>query len=174
MSGFFINLFLKNTEFIDKIGMILKMKEGIIIAGTKFSRQRQCIIEYLRGTKEHPTAEMVYLHVRKEYPNISLGTVYRNLKLLAAQGQIKRLYCGDGCERFDSDISEHNHFICRHCNNVMDLDMELFNHINTLAQVCFPGKIEGHVTYFYGICQKCFNTVDTERSDVVESEERNE
>lgn len=147
------------------------MKGDIIIAGIKFSRQRQCIIEYLRSTKEHPTAEMVYLHVKTKYPNISLGTIYRNLKLLVKQGQIKQLYCGDGCERFDSDISEHNHFICRHCNHVMDLSMESFDHINILAQACFPGKVEGHVTYFYGICQQCFDAGDAELSDAVKSKE---
>lgn len=125
--------------------------------GIKFSRQRQCIIEYLKSTKEHPTAEMVYRYVQKEYPNISLGTVYRNLKLLTEQGQIKRLYCGDACERFDSDIKEHNHVICKNCGRVLDLYMEPFDHINTLARAHFSGQIEGHVTYFYGICQECLD-----------------
>ena len=131
------------------------MRGGITIAGTKFSRQRQCIMNYLSETKEHPTAEMVYLHVKKEYPSISLGTVYRNLNLLTEQGQIRKLSCGDGCERFDWDTTPHNHFICRHCGHVMDLDMEPFEHINTLAGVHFLGRIEGHVTYFYGICEEC-------------------
>lgn len=145
--------------------MILNMKGGITIAGTKFSRQRQCIIEYLKETKQHPTAEMVYLHVQKKYPNISLGTVYRNLKLLADQGKIKRLCYGDSKERFDGNISQHNHFICKQCDNVIDLDMESFEHINTLAQVCFSGKIEGHITYFYGVCKGCLNKINTETSN---------
>ena len=68
---------------------------------------------------------------------ICLGTVYRNLKLLADQGKIKRLCYGDSKERFDGNISQHNHFICKQCDNVIDLDMESFEHINTLAQVCF-------------------------------------
>jgi Fur family peroxide stress response transcriptional regulator len=125
------------------------------MAAIKFSRQRQCIIDYLMQTKEHPTAEMVYLHVKNEYPRISLGTVYRNLNLLVSQGKLRRLSCGDGLERFDGNTTLHNHFVCSHCGCVMDLDMESFEHINTLAAVNFQGKIEGNVTYFYGICPNC-------------------
>jgi Fur family peroxide stress response transcriptional regulator len=125
------------------------------MAVIKFSRQRQSIIDYLMQTKEHPTAEMVYRHVREQYPNISLGTVYRNLNLLVSQGKVRRLACGDGIDRFDGDTTLHNHFICSHCGCVMDLDMESFDHINTLAAARFPGKIEGNVTYFYGICPDC-------------------
>ena len=170
-----ICLCLKNSYFFDriifaKIGMVLKIEGGITIAGTKFSRQRQCILDYLLNTKEHPTAEMVYLHVRQEYPHISLGTVYRNLNLLAEQKQIKKLYCGDGCERFDGDMKFHHHFICRHCGRILDLEMESFDHINTLANIHFPGRIEGHVTYFYGVCGECILSVQEEVTDPVESE----
>ena len=65
------------------------------MAGTKFSKQRQAIIDYLCSTTEHPTAETVYTNVRISYPNVSLGTVYRNLNLLAEEGEILRLTCGD-------------------------------------------------------------------------------
>ena len=58
------------------------------MAGVKFSRQRQAIMDYLCSTKEHPTAETVYTNVRLNYPNVSLGTVYRNLNLLADEGEI--------------------------------------------------------------------------------------
>jgi len=127
----------------------------ICMAGRNFSRQRQCIVAYLAQTKEHPTAEMVYCHVKEQFPKISLGTVYRNLNLLAEEGRIVRLPFKDGSERFDSDIKPHQHFICRHCGCVMDLPMESFDHINTLAKAHFDGEIEGHVTYFYGSCKEC-------------------
>ena len=135
--------------------MITKMKGGIIMVKQKFSRQRQCIIDYLMQTKEHPTAEMVYLHVREQYPKVSLGTIYRNLRLLVEQGQLRSLSCGDGFERFDGNLQPHNHFICRCCGRVLDLEMDSFEHINTLAAANFSGKIEGHVTYFYGKCEAC-------------------
>lgn len=145
------------------------------MAGQKFSRQRQCIIDYLMHTAEHPTAEMVYLHVREQYPRVSLGTIYRNLRILTEQGQILSLSCGDGYERFDGNTKPHNHFICRQCGRVLDLEMDSFEHINTLAAVNFRGRIDGHVTYFYGVCQNCiqpYGQVFTQSSRV--SEEKQE
>ena len=79
----------------------------------KHSKQRDSIKEFLKGRKDHPTAAVVYENVRKTIPNISLGTVYRNLTLLADIGEISRIHVGDGVDHFDADISPHYHFICR-------------------------------------------------------------
>jgi len=124
-------------------------------ATTKFSRQRESIKDFLFHTKEHPTADTIYMHIRKTYPNISLGTVYRNLNLLLAQGEIIKIECGDGCDHFDGNVNPHNHFICNVCHQVSDLDMESIDHINVIAGSEFKGVIQGHVTYFYGICEDC-------------------
>lgn len=121
----------------------------------KYSRQRESIKDYLRSTKDHPTADVVYMKVREIYPNISLGTVYRNLNFLAERGEILKLTCGDGSDHFDADIHTHNHFICRSCNRVMDLEMESIEHINVIAAANFDGVIEGHRTVFYGLCPDC-------------------
>ena len=125
------------------------------MAAVKYSRQRESIKQYLMGTKSHPTADAVYQHVRTEYPNISLGTVYRNLNFLVERGEIIRLTCGDGSEHYDADTSQHYHFICRECGHVSDLMAEPFNHINTLASVGFDGTIEGHTILFRGVCPMC-------------------
>lgn len=125
------------------------------MAGLKYSRQREAVLVYLRSTKSHPTAERVYHELRREFPRISLGTVYRNLNLLADQGEILRLNCGDGVEHFDAITQPHNHFICRHCGKVLDLDIAPFEHIDTEADEKFPGRIEGHEIYFYGTCEDC-------------------
>ena len=124
-------------------------------AATKYSRQRECIKEYLSSTKEHPTADTIYMKVREIYPNISLGTVYRNLSLLAERGEIVKLSCGDGCDRFDGNTAPHYHFICKHCGRVIDLDMEPIEHINTIANAHFGGRVDGNITYFYGLCDEC-------------------
>lgn len=121
----------------------------------KYSRQRQVIKDFLMTRKDHPTAETVYKNVRHESPNISLGTVYRNLSLLADLGEIARLRVGDGVDHFDADISRHYHCVCTECGSVTDLDMENIDHITELANKNFKGKIQGHVTYFHGICAKC-------------------
>lgn len=125
------------------------------MAVNKYSRQREAIKEYLSGTKEHPTADTVYMNLRANYPNISLATVYRNLNLLADQGEILKLNCQDGCDRFDGNPKPHYHFLCNGCGRVLDLEMESIDHINVIAGANFEGKVEGHVTFFYGLCPEC-------------------
>lgn len=81
----------------------------------KYSRQREAIKSFLMTRKDHPTADVVYHSLRADFPNISLGTVYRNLTLLADLGEIARLRLGDGVDHFDADTSRHYHFICSEC-----------------------------------------------------------
>ena len=121
----------------------------------KYSKQRESIKNFLVTRYDHPTAETVYLNIRREFPNISLGTVYRNLNLLAGIGEIQKLSPGIGPDRFDGNPAPHYHFICRHCGCVMDLTVSGLDHINILAGQDFDGEIEGHITYFYGTCPSC-------------------
>ena len=121
----------------------------------KYSRQRECIKEFLMTHKDHPTADVVYMNVREPYPNISLGTVYRKLELLCDMRDVQKISVGDGIDHFDADTSAHNHFICKNCGRVIDLEMESFDQIDFLAGKNFGGHITGHVTYFYGECEDC-------------------
>lgn len=121
----------------------------------KYSRQREAIKSFLMTRKDHPTADVVYENVRKEFPNISLGTVYRNLTLLSDMGELLRLRVGDGMDHFDADTSPHYHFICQDCGRVIDLDMDSLEAIDNIAGANFGGQIKGHVTYFYGSCENC-------------------
>ncbi len=128
----------------------------------KYSRQRESIKKYLANTKEHPTADMVYTNIRKQYPNISLGTVYRNLNLLVDQGDVIKFTTGDGSDRFDGKTSKHYHFVCTECSEVSDLfmDDDFINMINKSASSGFKGEIFGHDTLFYGVCKKCIENQD--------------
>ena len=122
----------------------------------KYSRQRESIVNFLASRTDHPTAETIYQNIKKEFPNISLGTVYRNLNLLVNEGKAIRISCGDSSERFDGNTSNHYHFMCTKCHRVSDLfNIESLDHINALAANNFNGIIEGHVAYFYGICEEC-------------------
>ena len=125
------------------------------MATLKYSRQREAIKEYLSHTHDHPSADTIYMHIRQQYPNISLGTVYRNLNLLVEQGEIIKINCQDGSDRFDGNTDPHYHFLCKDCNNVLDLEMKSIDHINVIAGADFDGKIEGNVTFFYGLCPEC-------------------
>ena len=123
----------------------------------KYSRQRQVIKDFLMTRKDHPTADVVYTNVRREYPNISLGTVYRNLSLLADLGEIRRLQVGDGVDHFDADTSKHYHVVCIECGSVTDVKIGDIDHITDSANADYDGEIHGHVTYFYGVCGDCHN-----------------
>ena len=120
-----------------------------------YSRQRESIKEFLASRTDHPTADTIYLNIRRQYPNISLGTVYRNLNLLTEIGEVTRLTAGDGCDHFDYRTEPHNHFVCRKCHAIMDLQMDSIENIIDLAQKDFPGIIEKHYTNFVGVCPEC-------------------
>ena len=113
------------------------------MATLKYSRQRESIKEFLTGRTDHPTADFVYENMKQIYPNISLGTVYRNLSLLADLGEIQKLSSFGGADRFDARTVPHCHFMCTRCGRVMDVFSE---HIDkslrvlqlTLRMVRFP------------------------------------
>ena len=126
-----------------------------IMQALKYSRQRESIKNFLAGRKDHPTADIVYTELRKTYPNISLGTVYRNLALLTDLGDIQKITAGDGVDRYDANTTPHNHFICRRCKAVLDLDMEDISYIKDIASEKFDGVIESYSVNFYGICPSC-------------------
>ena len=99
----------------------------------KYSRQRESIKACLMSRKDHPTADALYTSIREQFPNISLGTVYRNLNLLVELGEIRKLSCGDGTDHFDYDTSPHDHYVCRQCGRVMDIPMEATKELETAA-----------------------------------------
>lgn len=121
----------------------------------KYSRQRESIKASLSKRTDHPTADMIYTDIREEFPNISLGTVYRNLNLLSELGEVQKLTCGDGKDHFDWNTSPHYHFICRHCGAVLDLHLPPQEELQHQAQKAFHGTVDSHMVYFYGVCADC-------------------
>ena len=121
----------------------------------KYSRQRECIKQNLVSRFDHPTAEMVYADIHKEYPKISLGTVYRNLTLLAELGEIQKLSTGYGPDRFDGNPAMHSHFTCTKCGKVIDLFLKDQEELNRQAAALYGGSIETNVVHFYGTCKEC-------------------
>lgn len=126
----------------------------------KHSKQREAIMDFLKHTKDHPTADTIYTSLRETFPNISLGTVYRNLALLVERGDILKLSCDGKSDRFDATLDPHYHVICTQCGEVIDLEMESIDHINVIASANFPGKITDHVTYFRGTCAHCLENAE--------------
>ena len=130
----------------------------------KYSRQRESIKACLMNRHDHPTADALYASIREEYPNISLGTVYRNLNLLVETGEIQRLTCGDGADHFDGVPTPHYHFMCRECRQVYDVPMEVMDSLNEAAQAYAPGIIDSHSILFFGRCSCCIDQRDTEKN----------
>lgn len=122
---------------------------------TKYSRQREAICQFLATRVDHPTAETIYASLRVDMPNISLGTVYRNLSLLSDSRQIQKLSgCGTS-DRFDPNPAPHYHFHCECCGCVEDLPMTSMDSLNHLAQAHIGGKIRSHTLMFHGTCNSC-------------------
>ena len=118
-----------------------------------YSKQRETILDVLRSTDTHPTANWIYNEVKQKIPNISLGTVYRNLSALTASGEILSLNIGDGFEHFDGDISPHLHLHCKTCGNIHDLKLER-DIISDLAKE-HGFKTDTSIYVAYGICKNC-------------------
>lgn len=125
------------------------------ISGMRRSKQREVILEVLRGTKSHPTADWIYQEVRRILPKISLGTVYRNLKLLKEKGDILELQYGDGQSRFDGNPENHYHFTCQRCGRVYDVEEPLRKDMERDIAKKLGFLITHHRVEFYGVCREC-------------------
>lgn len=124
---------------------------------TRMTRQRAVILEELRKTKSHPTADELYSIVRERLPRISLGTVYRNLDFLADSGEIRRLEAAGSTKRFDGDISWHQHVRCVHCGRIGDIMQPLAVPPVEGLQVDGFTAIVGSRIEFDGVCEECAN-----------------
>lgn len=123
---------------------------------TKHFRKREAILNCLRQTKSHPSAEWIYARLKAEYPDISLGTIYRNLTYFKETGDIISLGTVDGVERFDANTTPHVHFICTGCGRVQDLmEMSVPETLSQTASACCGGRVEGCQLTFTGLCADC-------------------
>ncbi len=121
-----------------------------------YSRQREAVLGVLTGTKSHPDAAWVYSETRKLIPNISLGTVYRNLAKLQESGEIVSLGVYGGVERFDADVKEHLHFYCKNCHKIIDINEKQLLPIKK-AEKLLGAEIESVTCVFEGKCNDCLN-----------------
>ena len=124
----------------------------------RYSKKREAILEAIRSTKSHPSADWVYQTLKPTHPDLSLGTVYRNLSLLSDLGEIQKISTGAGPDRFDGNPRPHCHFQCRQCYSVLDIPFEHTEALNAHVSKDFPGIIEGNSVQFYGLCPNCIET----------------
>lgn len=123
----------------------------------RFSKKRQSILECLENTKTHPNAEWIYNKLKKQYPDLSLATVYRNLIQLKNEGLICSLGEVNGKERFDATLTPHAHAVCIKCGKVIDLeDIPLPESDGKNIEKTTGFKIMSSRFELSGLCQKCF------------------
>ena len=121
-----------------------------------FSRKREAIFQTICSTDIHPTAEWVYQKLKPEYPDLSLGTVYRNISRFKQEGLINSVGVVNGQERLDGNIQPHTHFICSGCGAVLDLKKDFLSQdINEEVGEEFGLKIDSHEMIFHGMCSSC-------------------
>jgi Fur family peroxide stress response transcriptional regulator len=125
--------------------------------GLRLTGPRRVVLEVVRGTDSHPTAERVHEMVRRRLPRVSLGTVYRNLRLLVEQGLVKELPGPHA--RFDGNLSEHHHFTCLDCGRIVDVAGTVTEpHARALcSRVAAEAglHVSHHRIDFYGRCAEC-------------------
>ncbi len=124
---------------------------------TRHSKQRDALIDILCATDSHPTADKLYMELREDFPNISLATVYRNLKQLVEAGKILELSTGSGKEHYDGATHCHYHFVCKDCGEVSDLNVEPFKNLEQQLSKDTGNDIDGYSLMFYGTCRNCKN-----------------
>ena len=124
----------------------------------KHFRKRDAILTCLRSTDVHPSADWVYAQLKPEIPDLSLGTVYRNLNLFKEQGQIVSLGTVKGVERFDGNTAPHVHYICESCGCVLDLEgIAVPQELQSAVAQTTGGKVSGCQLPFTGVCMACKN-----------------
>ena len=121
----------------------------------KHSKQREAIRTFLKSRTDHPSAETVYQELKVSYPNLSLGTVYRNLNFLSELGDIQKVPGTIGPDRFDGNAELHVHFFCTSCDKIIDLETKELETMLEEARKNFAGKITHSITNYYGICPAC-------------------
>ena len=121
----------------------------------RYSHQRERILEYLCGTHAHPTAEQVYQDLRPEIPGLSLGTVYRNLKLLEELGKVRRVPALQGVERYDALCCDHIHFLCSRCGSLRDITDVSLDALCGAIPLEKGSQIEKLDLTITGICPDC-------------------
>lgn len=119
------------------------------------SKQRNIILKTLTARPTHPTAEQLYGRVKEDNPSISLGTVYRNLNLLAQSNLIRKIDGLHNTAHFDHNIMDHYHFTCLNCGDVFDIPCDIARDIQTKAEKASGFKITEHEIVLKGFCKKC-------------------
>ncbi len=119
------------------------------------TKQKEAILRLLKGTTSHHTADWIYEQVRREIPNISLGTVYRDLRQLKQEGEIFELDLAGTVSMFNGNTQDHYHFTCERCGHIFDVDEPVHEEMNDSIARKTGFKVSYHRLEFHGLCKDC-------------------
>jgi Fur family peroxide stress response transcriptional regulator len=121
----------------------------------RITPQRHAILEHLIHTMSHPTADEIYKSLEGKFPNMSVATVYNNLRVFKDSGLVKELTYGDSSSRFDCVTTDHYHIICDDCGKIVDFHYPGLDEVETLAEHVTGFKVGNHRMEVYGLCPDC-------------------
>ncbi|WP_180994313.1 peroxide-responsive transcriptional repressor PerR [Bacillus sp. Marseille-P3661] len=134
---------------------IVEAMETLKNSGVRITPQRHAILEYLLNAMSHPTADEIYKALEGKFPNMSVATVYNNLRVFKETGLVRELTYGDSSSRFDCDISDHYHIICEECGKIVDFLYPGLDEVETLAKHVTGFEVSHHRMEVYGTCPEC-------------------
>ncbi|KKK36050.1 Fur family transcriptional regulator [Mesobacillus campisalis] len=126
--------------------------------GVRITPQRHAILEYLIESMSHPTADDIYKALEGKFPNMSVATVYNNLRVFREVGLVKELTYGDSSSRFDFVTTQHYHVICQSCGKIVDFHYPGLDEVEQLASHVTGFKVGNHRMEIYGVCPECSNS----------------
>ncbi len=127
-------------------------------SGVRITPQRHAILNYLVTSEAHPTADEIYKSLASNFPNMSVATVYNNLRVFLSVGLIKELTYGDASSRFDFITHDHYHIICDSCGDIVDFQYPGLEEVEQLAAHITGFKVNSHRLEVYGTCPTCLAT----------------
>jgi Fe2+ or Zn2+ uptake regulation protein len=126
----------------------------------RMTHQREIILNELKRCESHPTADELYVRIKKKLPRISLATVYRNLEILSGAGMIGKIEITGRQKRFDPEVRPHHHVYCIHCHRVDNIDLALVDLEAIIPKQSGGYDIDGCRLEFFGVCPACRQKLD--------------
>lgn len=136
----------------------LQLQEAVEMlkgSGVRITPQRHAVLEYLINSMTHPTADEIYKALEGKFPNMSVATVYNNLRVFREIGLVKELTYGDSSSRFDCNTTDHYHIICEHCGKIVDFHYPSLEEVESLAEQVTGFEVSHHRMEIYGTCSDC-------------------
>ncbi|MUK88314.1 peroxide-responsive transcriptional repressor PerR [Ornithinibacillus sp. L9] len=124
-------------------------------SGVRITPQRHAVLDYLLNSMVHPTADEIYKALEGKFPNMSVATVYNNLRVLKEIGLVRELTYGDASSRFDCNTTEHYHIICEECGKIVDFHYPSLDEVESLAEQVTGFEVSHHRMEVYGTCEEC-------------------